>query len=283
MYKEKIISEKMVDNYKRYLMEQEKSNATIEKYMRDLKKLKEYAHGRKIDKMLLIRFKEYLKDNRKYKISSINSYIVAANRFFEYIGWFDLKIKTYKVQKEIFVSSDKEISKNEYRSLVKAAINSGKYKIAMIVQTICATGIRVSEISALTVNVVKKGVMVIYNKSKERKVLIPRNLQVKLLDYIRKNNIKNGVVFRGCNGNIVDRTWIWREMKKLCEKAGVSREKVFPHNLRHLFAVTYYRMQKDIVHLADILGHSNIEYTRIYTFTSEEEHARVLSRMCLLI
>ena len=169
------------------------------------------------------------------------------------------------------MSSDKEISKNEYRSLVKAAKNSGKYKIAMIVQTICATGIRVSEISALTVNVVKKGVMVIYNKSKERKVLIPRNLQVKLLDYIRKNNIKNGVVFRGCNGNIVDRTWIWREMKKLCEKAGVSREKVFPHNLRHLFARCFYEQEKDLVRLADYLGHSSIETTRRYTMLTSEE------------
>lgn len=283
MYKEKIISEKIMDNYKRYLLEQEKSNATIEKYMRDLKKLKEYAHGRKIDKMLLIKFKEHLKDERKYKTSSINSYIVAANRFFEYVGWFDLKIKTYKVQKEIFVPSDKEINKNEYRSLVKAAINSGKYKIAMIVQTICATGIRVSEISALTVNVVKKGVMVIYNKSKERKVLIPRNLQVKLLDYIRKNNIKNGVVFRGCNGNIVDRTWIWREMKKLCEKAGVSREKVFPHNLRHLFARTFYSMYKDVVKLANILGHSDIETTRIYLKEPCEQYKKQLEEMDLLV
>ena len=283
MYKEKIISEKMMDNYKRYLLEQEKSNATIEKYMRDLKKLKDYAHGRKIDKMLLIKFKEHLKDKRKYKTSSINSYIVAANRFFEYVGWFDFKIKTYKVQKEIFVPLDKEINKNEYRSLVKTAINTGKYKIAMIIQTICATGIRVSEISALTVNAVKKGVMVIYNKSKERRVLIPRNLQIRLLDYIRKNNIKNGVVFRGCNGNVVDRIWIWREMKKLCEKAGVSKEKVFPHNLRHLFARTFYSMYKDVVKLANILGHSDIETTRIYLKESCEQYKKQLEEMDLLV
>lgn len=283
MYKEKIISEKIMDDYKRYLLEQEKSNATIEKYMRDLKKLKEYAHGRKIDKMLLIKFKEHLKDERKYKTSSINSYIVAANRFFEYVGWFDLKIKTYKVQKEIFVPSDKEINKNEYRSLVKAAINSGKYKIAMIIQTICATGIRVSEISALTVNVVKKGVMVIYNKSKERKVLIPRNLQVRLLDYIRKNNIKSGAVFKSCNGNVVDRTWIWREMKKLCDIADVSKEKVFPHNLRHLFARTFYSMYKDVVKLANILGHSDIETTRIYLKESCEQYKKQLEEMDLLV
>lgn len=283
MYKEKIISEKIMDDYKRYLLEQEKSNATIEKYMRDLKKLKEYAHGRKIDKMLLIKFKEHLKDERKYKTSSINSYIVAANRFFEYVGWFDLKIKTYKVQKEIFVPSDKEINKNEYRSLVKAAINSGKYKIAMIIQTICATGIRVSEVSSLTVNVVKKGVMVIYNKSKERKVLIPRNLQVKLLDYIRKNNINSGAVFKSCNGNVVDRTWIWREMKKLCDIADVSKEKVFPHNLRHLFARTFYSLYKDVVKLANILGHSDIETTRIYLKEPCEQYKKQLEEMDLLV
>lgn len=283
MNKEKYISEKMLDNYRRYLLEQERSNATIEKYMCDLKKLKDYADGRKIDRILLINFKDYLRNEKKYKTSSINSYIVAANRFFEYIGWFDLKIKTFKVQKEIFASLDREISRNEYRSLVKTATHDGKYKIAMIIQTICATGIRVSEISALTVNSVKKGEMTIYNKGKERKVLIPRNLQVRLLDYIRKNNIKNGIVFKACNGNVVDRTWIWREMKKLCEKAGVSKEKVFPHNLRHLFARTFYSMYKDVVKLANILGHSDIETTRIYLKESCEKYKKQLEEMDLLV
>lgn len=283
MNKGKYISEKILGNYKRYLLEQEKSNATIEKYMRDLKKLKDYAHGRKIDRMLLINFKDYLKNEKKYKTSSINSYIVAANRFFEYIGWFDLKIKTFKVQKEIFASLDREISRDEYRSLVRTATHDGKYKIAMIIQTICATGIRVSEISALTVSAVKKGEMTIYNKGKERKVLIPRNLQVRLLDYIRKNNIKNGAVFKLCNGNVVDRTWIWREMKKLCEKAGVNREKVFPHNLRHLFARTFYSMYKDVVKLANILGHSDIETTRIYLKESCEKYKKQLEGMDLLV
>ena len=172
---------------------------------------------------------------------------------------------------------NKELTKAEYKKLIETAKEQGKGKIGMLIQTICATGIRVSELSAITVAAVKKGVAAIYNKGKERQILIPRDLQVRLLDYIRKNDIKKGSVFQTSKGKAVDRTWIWREMKKLCEKAGVEKDKVFPHNLRHLFARTFYTLYKDIAKLADILGHSSIETTRIYLKESYVEHQKQLN------
>lgn len=153
----------------------------------------------------------------------------------------------------------------------------------MIIQTICATGIRVSELSAITITSVKRGMATIYNKGKERQVLIPRDLQVRLLRYIRVEGIKKGMVFQTSRGNAVDRTWIWREMKKLCSDAGIDQDKVFPHNLRHLFARTFYSLYKDIAKLADILGHSSIETTRIYLKESYNEHRKQLENMNLLV
>ena len=227
--------------------------------------------------------KDYLKENYDYKTSSINSYLVAANRFFEFMGWYEFRVKTFKLQKETFMPQSNELSKQEYKKLVETAFDNGKTRIGMIMQTICATGIRVSELSAITVSSVKKGIANIYNKGKERIILIPRNLQVKLLSYIRKQRIKHGIVFKTSRGRAVDRTWIWREMKKLCAIADVSREKVFPHNLRHLFARTFYSIYKDISKLADILGHSSVETTRIYLKESYMEHKKKIEKMNLIV
>lgn len=280
---ERRITKELLDNYKIYLYEQEKSGATIKKYMRDLDKLVQYAAGRRLDKMLVIDYKEYLKGERNYKTSSVNSFLVAANRFFDFMKWYELKVKTYRIQKETFLPENRELSKEEYKKLVKTAIQTGKSRIGMIVQTICATGIRVSELSFITVSTVKCGMTTIYNKGKERQILIPRDLQVRLLHYIRKNDIKTGAVFQTSKGKAVDRTWIWREMKKLCEEAGVDKDKVFPHNLRHLFARTFYLLYRDIVKLADMLGHSNIETTRIYLKESYTEHRKQLEMLDLLV
>jgi site-specific recombinase XerD len=277
------ITEELLEQYKVSLCEQEKSEVTIQKYMRDLRKLMEYAGNRRLSKLLVIEYKEYLRNGKQYKTSSINSFLVAANRFFEYMGWYELRVKTYKVQKEAFAPENKELSRIEYKKLVRTAKETGKLRIGMIVQTICATGIRVSELSAITVSAVKNGVATIYNKGKERQILIPRDLQVRLLNYIRKQGIKGGFVFQTSKGKAVDRTWIWREMKKLCEVAGVCKDKVFPHNLRHLFARTFYTMYKDIAKLADILGHSSIETTRIYLKESFAEHRKQLEKMDLLV
>lgn len=280
---EKKITKKLLEQYKNFLFEEEKSKSTIQKYMRDLLKLVKYADDRELNKMMMIDYKEYLRADKNYKISSINSFLVAANRFFEYMGWYELRVKTYKVQKEAFMPQNKELSKEEYQVLVKTAQKSGKTRIAMILQTICATGIRVSELSAITVPAVKKGMATTYNKGKERQILLPRELQVRLLHYIRKSGIKHGYVFCTSKGKAVDRTWIWREMKKLCKDAGVNRDKVFPHNLRHLFARIFYTVNKDIAKLADILGHNNIETTRIYLKESYIEHRKQLENMDLLV
>ena len=277
------ITDELLKDYEIFLYEQEKSKATIQKYMCDLRKLVAFSDGREITKLLVIEYKEHLRNKKNYKTSSINSFLVAANRFFEYMDWYDLRVKTYKVQREAFMPENKEISKEEYQKLVKTALEQGKTRIGMIIQTICATGIRVSELSAMTVAAVKKGVATICNKGKERQILIPRDLQVRLLRYIRKTGIRAGVVFQTSRGKAVDRTWIWREMKKLCEETGVEKDKVFPHNLRHLFARTFYTLYKDIAKLADMLGHSSIETTRIYLKESFAEHRKQLEHMDLLV
>lgn len=277
----KKITKAMLDEYKAYLYEQEKSKATIQKYMCDLKKLVEFVDDKEMSKSLAIQYKEYLKDNEGYKTSSVNSFLVAANRFFEFMGWYEFRVKTFKLQKEVFMPQSNELSKGEYKQLVETAFGNGKIRIGMIIQTICATGIRVSELSAITVSSVKSGMATIYNKGKERMILIPRDLQVKLLGYTRKQKIKHGIVFKTSKGKAVDRTWIWREMKKLCDIAGVERKKVFPHNLRHLFARTFYSIYKDISKLADILGHSSVETTRIYLKESYIEHQKRIEKLNL--
>lgn len=277
------ITSELLENYKNYLYEEEKSPATIQKYMRDLSKLSSFADGREISKQLVIEYKQHLRDAGEYKTSSINSFLVAANRFFEYMDCYELKVKTFKMQKETFVPETRELSKEEYKKLVRAAEQSGKIRISMIIQTICATGIRVSELPAITVQAVKRGMATIRCKGKERQILIPRELQVRLLRYIRRQGIKRGIVFRTRGGKAVDRTSIWRKMKKLCEEAHVNSDKVFPHNLRHLFARTFYGMYQDIVKLADMLGHSNIETTRIYLKESYSEHQKQLENMGLLV
>lgn len=276
------ITTELLEQYKEHLLEEEKCMATITKYFCDLKKLTDFANGREITKKLMIAYKEYLKKDREYKTSSINSFLVAANRFFEYLKWYDLRVKTCKVQQQVFTPENKDLTKEEYEKLVNTAKRLGKTRIYMILQTICATGIRVSELTSFTVSSVKKGVAEIYNKGKERQILLPKDLQFMLLKYIKTLGIKNGPVFRTSTGKAVDRTNIWREMKKLCKEAGVEEEKVFPHNLRHLFAKTFYEIDKDIAKLADVLGHSSIDTTRIYMRTSSDEHRKQLDLMNLV-
>ena len=277
------ITKKLLEDYRNYLYEQEKSRNTIEKYMRDVEKLKEYAAGRSLDKALMIGYKEHLKNDGNYKTTSINSFLVAANRFFVFMEWHDLKVGLYRVQKKIFVPENKELTKAEYKRLVRAAMQSGKTQIGMMLQTICATGIRVSELSAITVAAVESGMAVAYNKGKERQIPLPQGLQTRLRRYVKKNGIKSGPVFRTAHEKALDRSFVWREMKKLCGEAGVDKEKVFPHNLRHLFARTFYGLYHDIVRLADMLGHGSIETTRIYLKESYVKYREQLEGMDLLV
>lgn len=277
------ITEKNLIEYQEYLYEEEKSPATISKYMCDLQKLVDFLEGRELTKKEIIEYKEMLKNSKKYQINSINSFLAASNNFFEYMGWHELKVKTFRIQKNAFLPDSKNLTKQEYRRLVRTAERKGQGRLALILETICATGIRISELPEITVSCVKKGTADIYCKGKARQILIPRKLQKKLLYYIQKNNIKHGAVFQTSSGHAVDRSNIWKEMKALCEDAGVEKEKVFPHNLRHLFAKSFYQIEKDIAKLADVLGHSNIETTRIYIKTSGYEHRKQLESMGLVL
>ena len=279
----RVITKDMLLQYQEYLYEEEKTTATIKKYICDLKKLMDYLSGREITKKLMVEYKEALRKEKGYRLTSINSFLVAANRFFEYMGWYDLRVKTYRIQKEIFVPENRDLSKAEYKKLVQAAMKKGKKRLAMILQTICAAGIRISELSCVTVESVVKGIVEIYCKGKQRVVLLPRKLQKKLLRYIQEKGIKSGILFCTSSGKPVDRSNIWKEMKGLCEEAEVTEEKVYPHNLRHLFAKEFYAVEKDIAKLADILGHSSVETTRIYIKSTSAEHQKQLNMMELVV
>ena len=278
----RVIKEKMLERYETHLKREEKSKATINKYLCDLRKLMAYAEGKEIDKELVLSYKDKLLTQDGYKVNSINSYLAAANSFFGYMGWFDLKVKAYKTQKETFCPENKHLSKEEYYRLVRTAKEMGKIRLAMILQTICAMGIRISELQAVTVEAVRNNSVIIYNKGKVRKVFFPDELRKELLYYIGRNGIQKGVVFCTASGKAVNRSNIWREMKSICKEADVDANKVFPHNLRHLFATVFYEMKKDIAKLADVLGHSNIETTRIYIRTTGKEHREQLNRMKLV-
>lgn len=275
------ITQKSIQSFISCLVQEEKSSATIAKYARDIEKLRKFAKNREISKNLMMEYKEFLYDTGKFKTTSINSFIIAANRYLEYMHWHDAKVKTYSVQNDPFCSEDKLLSKQEYKKLVDTANQQGKLRLSMILQTICMTGIRVSELSAITVSSVKKGYTEIKNKGKIRQIILSPSLQKLLLLYIKNNKIENGIVFRTSHGTPPDRSNIWKEMKNLCICANINPEKVFPHNLRHLFALSFYQVDHDIAKLADILGHSSIETTRLYIKTSSREHCRQLEEMDL--
>lgn len=269
-----------IENYKNYLIEEEKSAITIEKYIRDINTFISWTEERNITKTVVLEYKKFLIE--KFAPASVNSVLSSLNGYFNYIERYDLKVKNLKVQRQIFCKSEKELSKAEYERLLKAAKCKKNERLYLIMQTICATGIRVSELRYIDVNSVKSGQVQVKLKGKIRMVILPRELCAILKKYIREKHITSGSVFVTRNGQPVDRHSIWKSMKQLCETAGVSKEKVFPHNLRHLFARTYYSLQKDIVRLADILGHSNVNKTRIYTIENGEIHRRQMQKMGLV-
>ena len=250
--------------------------------MCDLLKLSDYLGTQELTKKKMIAYKEMLRASSKYQLSSINSFLTASNCFFDYMGWYECKVKTFRVQKEVFLPEYKNLTKAEYQKLVQAASQNGKHRLSLILETICATGIRISELAEITVSGVKRGIAASYCKGKARKGLIPKPLQKKLLYYIGRRGLKQGSVFQTAGKKPVDRSNIWKEMKAICRQAGVREEKVFPHNLRHLFAKSFYQIEKDIARLADVLGHNNIETTRIYIKATGQEHRRQLEHMGLV-
>lgn len=275
----KNITSEQIDVFKKYLFEEEKKEATISKYIHDIKCFKEWLNDQEICKAKVLEYKKNLVNI--YAPRSVNTIIASLNSFFNYLGWYDLKIKNIKIQKQIYLSKNKELTKEEYFKLLNVAKEKNK-RLYLLIQTICSTGIRVSEVKYVTVEAVEKNIVTIDNKGKIRLVFLPIGLCQLLKEYIKEEKIKSGIVFVTKNNKPLDRSNIWSSMKKLCKCANVNEEKVFPHNLRHLFARTYYSSQKDIVRLSDILGHSSINTTRIYTMESGEIHKKQIQELGLL-
>ena len=274
------INQKLIVNYKNHLIDEEKSLATITKYIRDIEKFYQYADKKEVTKELVKLYKEELM--KSYKPTSINSMLAALNQFFEYNGWLECKIKELKIQKRVFLEESKELSKDEYKRLVNAARKQKNERLYVLLQAICSTGIRVSEHRYITVQALKDGYAQIYNKGKVREIFFSDDLKRILLKYCHKNKIENGAIFVTRSGRPLDRSNIWKAMKDLCDDAKVERSKVYPHNLRHLFAVTYYNLKKDIARLADLLGHSSMDTTRIYKMSSCRKFKRYFDQMDLV-
>ena len=271
-----------IDEFKNYLINEERAGATVEKYVRDVETFLACLPGRiEITKERVLAYKKQLAE--KYKSTSANSMLVALNQFFTFWHRDDLKVRLFKVQRTSFRENNRELTLAEYRQLVYAAKARKNERLSMMIQTICSTGIRVSEHRFITVEALKRGSIRISNKGKERVIFLTKKLNRVLGLYCRKKGITSGPIFVTKTGKPMNRCNIWAQMKALCADAGIDPQKVFPHNLRHLFALTYYRLEKDIVRLADILGHASIETTRIYTTTTAEECMRTLSRLNLLI
>lgn len=276
----KTITEEIMNSFKNYLIEEEKSENTINKYIRDVRFFMAWLSGRELTKILVMEYKKILCEN--YAPASVNAAISSLNSFFVYMNWHNMQIKTLKIQRIIFSNKNKELTKVEYERLLTAAKTKKNKRLYYLMQTLCSTGIRISELRYITTDALKSGQANIHCKGKVRVVILPKDLCRMLKIYISESHIKSGSVFVSKNGNPLDRSYIWKMLKSLCETAGVSKDKVFPHNFRHLFARTYYSLQKDIVRLADILGHSSINTTRIYTIETGDIHRRHIQKLGLL-
>lgn len=277
---QRIITMDILEAFRQYLILEEKSHITIDKYLRDVAVFVKYAADRAVSKEIVLCYKSHLQE-RGYAVRSINSMLAALNCFLDYLGWRDCKVKSLRLQQQIFRSEDRELTKSEYLRLLNAAEKRPQLKL--ILQTICATGIRVSELRYFTVEAIHIGEISVKCKNKIRTILIPAKLRKLLIAYAQKEKIRSGAVFLGRNGKPLSRSYIWAQMKSLCGVAGVKKSKVFPHNLRKLFARTFYTIEKDIAKLADILGHSSINTTRIYVITTGTEHRKKIERLGLVV
>lgn len=280
--KGRILTETQIAAFAVYLKSEEKSENTIEKYMRDVRAFCAYVGEAEMTKETVIAYKNKLL-SENYAARSVNSVLASINSLLSFLGWADLKVKSIKLQRQIYCPEEKELTKAEYIRLVNTAKQKGNERLNLLIQTICGTGIRVSELQYITVEAVKCNEAVVSLKGKTRSVFIVRELQKKLLCYAAEQKISSGAIFITRSGKPMSRTNIWREMKSLCVEAGVNPQKVFPHNLRHLFARTFYGIEKDIAKLADILGHSSINTTRIYIITTGNEHRQRMENMRLII
>ena len=267
--------------FERYLRTEERSSGTIEKYLRDVRAFAVWLNGRIVTKETAAGWKEHLLD-RHYAPVTINSMLAAINAFFRFVGWEDCRVKFLKIQRRMFREASRELSREEYDRLLSTAHTLGRDRLALLMETICASGIRVSEVRYITVEAARQGQTEIALKGKIRTILLPDKLCRKLLKYARHKKIASGEIFRTESGKSLGRRQIWAEMKQLCKYAGVAPSKVFPHNLRHLFATTFYRACRDISRLADVLGHSSIVTTRIYLLTTGSEQVKQMDQLGLV-
>ena len=267
--------------FERYLRTEERSSGTIEKYLRDVRAFAVWLNGRIVTKETAAGWKEHLLD-RHYAPVTINSMLAAINAFFRFVGWEDCRVKFLKIQRRMFREASRELSREEYDRLMSTAHTLGRDRLALLMETICASGIRVSEVRYITVEAARQGQTEIALKGKIRTILLPDKLCRKLLKYARHKKIASGEIFRTESGKSLGRRQIWAEMKQLCKYAGVAPSKVFPHNLRHLFATTFYRACRDISRLADVLGQSSIETTRIYLLTTGSEQVKQMDQLGLV-
>ena len=268
-----------LESYRNNMIENEKSSATIEKYIRDILSICRWNHSQRIERVHILEWKKYLIS--LYAVSSVNSMLAALNSYFHFKGWEQLRVKPFRQQKQLYREKERDISRCEYMQLLQEADKCGDERLKLIMETICSTGIRISELPFITAEAVSHGKALVDCKNKKRIIFIPAKLQSILKKYMKKHHILSGPIFLTRNGTILNRSNIWRSMKKLCKRTGIDCQKVFPHNLRHLFAKTFYNSAKDLAKLADVLGHSRIETTRIYVMENGQEHERMVEMLGL--
>ena len=277
----KIMISEQLASFRAYLQDEERSEATVEKYLCEVTQFAAWLNDTEVTKSAVAEWKEHLLTSG-YEPSTVNGKLTALDRFFDFMGWPDCKVKHLKLQRRLFRDDSRELTKAEYERLIATAEEMGKERLSLLMEAICGTGIRVSEVQYLTIEAAQQGKVEIYLKGKVRTILIPGKLCKKLLKYAKKHKIASGEIFLTRGGRGLSRRQIWAEMKAICGKAGVPPEKVFPHNLRHLFARTFYKVCRDVVKLADVLGHSSVETTRIYLISSGSEHAKTLNLLRLI-
>ena len=277
----RIITAEQMAYFRNYLREEERSAATQEKYLRDVRCFAAWLMGAPVCKERVAQWKAFLVE-AGYCPETVNGKLTALDRFFHFLGWEDSNVKHLKLQRKLFREESRELTKAEYERLLTAARERGQERLTLLMETICSTGIRVSELKYITCEAADRGKAELSLKGKIRTILLPRKLCRKLIKYAKKHNIASGEIFLTRSGRSLSRKQIWVEMKRLCRQAGVAPSKAFPHNLRHLFARTFYRACRDVAKLADVLGHSSIETTRIYLISTGAEHARTLEQLRLI-
>lgn len=278
--KEHCVSQTQLQGFAVQLAEEERSRATIEKYLRDVRQFAAWLEGRPVTKAAVALWKEVL--CRTHASATVNAKLSALDRFLLYLGLGHCRVKHLKLQRKLFQAPERELSRAEYERLVDAAERMGRPRTGLILETLCASGIRVSELQFITVEAARLGKAEISLKGKVRTILLPTKLCRKLLKYAQKHKIASGEIFLTRSGRRISRKQIWAEMKSVCKAADVAPSKVFPHNLRHLFARVFYRACRDVARLADVLGHSSIETTRIYLISTGSEHVRTLEQLRLV-